>query len=76
MSLLSTISYSITSGGEVCSCSVLGFSEEGEMQPVIDIVDKVIAPANKIAVNFLLFLIYCKCYYGNALKFRYQNVGI
>lgn len=31
--------------------------------------------------NFITYLLnlkdaHCKCYYGNALKFRYQNVGI
>ena len=30
----------------------------------------------KIATAIIAKLRNCKCYYGNALKFRYQNVGI
>lgn len=35
---------------------------------------------DKLRTHFAKFLskygYRCKCYYGNALKFRYQNVGI
>ena len=53
--------------------------ENNLKKPTIDIIEKISCELGMTEQNISIFykcMSNCKCYYGNALKFRYQNVGI